>query len=327
MISTATLTHNFPTLWARQMPVSSFVGVFALVDPLPSNSATDGYTPSLALSILGVVLFVMAFAAHCLLLFRHRTWYFSTVVLGTLMEIAGYVFRTLSSQKDPYSIVYFVVQYFMIVVAPVFFSAAIYTLITVMIKRIGRKYTLLPPQAILWIFIVCDVVATIVQIAGAALIGTAYSKNKDPTIPNRILLAGLVFQVVSFAIFISCLCLFVWKSRKATSSFFKSSAGAVFIATLAVYLRTCFRLAETAQGLLHYLSTHEVCDPSTKKLLYANKVAGLLWVSRVLANRCCSVHLHILASRKMARNEDRSIESFAISFDSMRISGRASISL
>ena len=33
---------------------------------------------------------------------------------------------------------------------------------------------------------------------------------------------------------------------------------ALVIATLAVYLRTRFRLAETAEGLMQELSTHEV---------------------------------------------------------------------
>jgi len=174
------------------------------------------------------------------------------------MEVVGYIFRLLSSQKDPYSVPYFVVQYFFIVVAPVFFSAAIYTIITVMIDKVGRQYAPLPPKLILWGFILCDVVATIVQIVGAALVGSAYSNRRNPTIPNNILLAGLAFQVFSFALFILCLFVFLRKSRKVTTSIFKAFAAAVFTATIAVYLRTCFRLAETAQGLMQALSTHEV---------------------------------------------------------------------
>ena len=174
------------------------------------------------------------------------------------MEVVGYILRCLSSQKDPYSVSYFVVQYFFIVVAPVFFSAAIYTLITVMINRVGREYAPLAPKAILWLFITSDVVATVIQIVGSALIGTAYSNHKDPNTPNHILLAGLAFQVVSFAVFVICLTVFQWKSRHVTSPAFKQFSLALWIATMMVYLRTVFRLAETAQGLQHYLSTHEV---------------------------------------------------------------------
>lgn len=137
-------------------------------------------------------------------------------------------------------------------------QAAIYTLITIAINRIGRKFSPLGPKVILWIFIVCDVVATIVQVAGAAMIGVAYSNGKDPTTPNHILLAGLVLQVIAFFIFILVFVAFIWRSRNQTTKEFKTFAAATFVATLAVYLRTLFRLAETAQGLEETLSTHEV---------------------------------------------------------------------
>ena len=173
------------------------------------------------------------------------------------MEIIGYIFRILAAKKNPYSVAYFVAQYFCIVVAPVFFSAAIYTIINVMINRTGREYAPLPPKVILGIFIACDVVATVIQILGAALVGKAYSSGTNPDTPNNILLAGLAFQVFSFAIFIIVLVLFLRRSRRVTSKQFKIFAAATFIATLAVYLRTCIRLAETAEGLLKFLSTHE----------------------------------------------------------------------
>jgi hypothetical protein len=208
--------------------------------------------------VLGAILFIIAFFGHSFLTFRYRTWYFSTIIVGTLMEVVGYVFRCLSSQKDPYSIPFFVVQYFFIVVAPVFFSAAIYTIITIMINRVGREYAPVPPKVILWIFITCDVIATVIQVTGSALIGVAYSKRKNPNTPNHILLAGLAFQVFSFAVFVVCLSVFLRQSRNVTSSDFKLFSSAVCVATLMVYLRTCLRLAETAEGLHQYVSTHEV---------------------------------------------------------------------
>ena len=55
-------------------------------------------------------------------------------------------------------------RYFFIVVAPVFFSAAIYTILSIMITAVGKQYAPFPPKAILWIFIVCDVIATGVQV-------------------------------------------------------------------------------------------------------------------------------------------------------------------
>lgn len=174
------------------------------------------------------------------------------------MEIVGYIFRILSSQQDPYSVPWFVVQYFFIVVAPVFFSAAIYAIASVLINTYGREYSPIPPKVVLGVFITCDVVATVVQIAGAALIGVAYSNRKDPTTPNNILLAGLAFQVFSFAVFLFVLTWILFKARQSPVKVSHSFLAALVVATLAVYLRTCFRLAETAEGLMQFLSTHEV---------------------------------------------------------------------
>lgn len=153
------------------------------------------------------------------------------------------------------------IQYFFIVVAPVFFAAAIYTVLSVLIRATpdGPRHAPLRPKLILWIFITCDVVATVIQIVGAALIGVAYSNRRDPTNPNHILLAGLVFQAVTFLVFILLLTLFVWRARgvafQAAGRMFYAS---LYAAVLFIYMRICFRLAETAQGLEGELQSHEV---------------------------------------------------------------------
>jgi hypothetical protein len=190
---------------------------------------------------------------------RYRTWYFSVpVLIGTLMEIVGYVFRILASRKNPYSITYFVGQYFCIVVAPVFFSAAIFAILSMLIQRVGHEFSPLPPKTVLWLFISCDAVATVIQVTGASLIGSAYSNGKDPNTPNHILLAGLIFQVVSFAVFLWCYGTFVLRARRVLTPALKVFICTTLVAALAVYLRTIIRLAETAEGLLQFLSTHEV---------------------------------------------------------------------
>ena len=216
------------------------------------------YRPSIVLAILGTVLFTIATTVHLWLLVKHRLWWFTPLVVGTSMEIVGYVFRLLSSQKDPYSVPYFVVQYFFIVVAPVTFSAAIYLIVSAMIKIYGREYAPLPPKVILSVFIACDVIATTVQVTGSALVGVAYSNHKDPTTYNYILVGGLAFQVFAFAIFLVLLFWMLFKARRSTETINKNFILATIIATVAVYLRTCFRLVESSEGLEKKLSSHEV---------------------------------------------------------------------
>ena len=182
-------------------------------------------------------------------------------VLTTLQEIIGYIARTLSAKRNPYKVSFFVIQYFFIVVAPVFFAAAIYTVLSILINNTpnGTSHAPLRPKLILWIFITCDVIATVIQIVGAALIGVAYSNRRDPTNPNHILLAGLVFQAFTFLVFIVLLGLFVWRAgRDALQATSKAFYVSFSIAVLFIYLRICFRLAETAQGLEGELQSHEV---------------------------------------------------------------------
>ena len=161
----------------------------------------------------------------------------------------------------------------MIVTAPVFISASIYVCLSHLITWAtisGFDLALasgaaraIKPKGILWGFVSCDVVATIIQIAGAALIGKKESNHKDPTVPNDILLAGLAFQTLAFTIFLILLGLFRWTLQQ--DKIFRASVrgkdtfiGALAAASLLIYLRTVFRLGETSQGVFGYLSTHEV---------------------------------------------------------------------
>ncbi|KAH0394667.1 RTA1 like protein, partial [Aureobasidium melanogenum] len=138
-----------------------------------------------------MALFAIGFAGHVFLLSKYRTWYFVPIAVGTVMEIIGYIFRIFSNVDNPYAVAYFVAQHFCVVVAPVFFSASIYSIASVLTNFYGRGFAPLPPKLILWGFVGCDVVATVLQIVGAALVGTAYSDRKDPTDYNTILFSGL----------------------------------------------------------------------------------------------------------------------------------------
>ncbi|KAF2824515.1 RTA1-domain-containing protein [Ophiobolus disseminans] len=218
-----------------------------------------GYTPSFALGILGCVLFALAGIVHVWQLFKYRSWWFSTVLVGIAFEVVGYVFRCLSARVNPYKVTYFVVQYFFIVVAPVFFAAGIYTVLSVVINTTGREYAPIKPRLILWIFITCDVIATIVQILGAALIGVASSNRRDPTTPNNILLGGLAFQAFTFLVFIILFTTFIFKAKNVLFRYVSMAFYVSFsLAVVLFYLRVCFRLAETAEGLYGKLNTNEV---------------------------------------------------------------------
>ena len=219
------------------------------------------YIPSQALSILGIVLFALALLVHSGQVLLYRFWSFTPVAIACLMEIIGYAFRFLSGRNDPYNIIYFVVEYFFIVTAPVLISASIYICLTKLIRWAGTvkpNASRLNPKIVLWVFITADVVTTIMQITGAALIGAKTSKHKDPTAANDILLAGLAIQSFCFVLFLGLYARFIFDLVK--SGLVRQKLPfivALAASSLLVFLRTIFRLGETSQGVFGYLRSHE----------------------------------------------------------------------
>lgn len=150
-------------------------------------------------------------------------------------------------------------NYFFIVTAPVFLAAGIYTIVSALISRLGRRYSVLPPKVILWFFITSDVIATITQVSGAALIGKRESDRKDPTDANNILLGGLAYQVFSMGVFVLVSGIFLVRARHGIRQKRLARFSIAFAtSTILVFLRTAVRLAETAQGLYGELQTREV---------------------------------------------------------------------
>lgn len=176
-----------------------------------------------------------------------------------------------------------------------FLSGGVYTLLTSLMQLSPTNTSpptttnlcTLPRRAIIALFVTADVICTIVQVAGAALIGVRESRRQSPTTANRILLAGLVVQVGSFSGFLVLLGVFLGRCRGESLGLFARSRGdkeeervrggvdrvrvllgrvtgvrtwvvGLVVASLLVYLRTIFRMAETSQGVGGYASSHEV---------------------------------------------------------------------
>ncbi|KAF5022298.1 hypothetical protein F66182_5648 [Fusarium sp. NRRL 66182] len=220
-----------------------------------------GYTPAFSLAVFAAAWFALFMVVHLVQTIRFRSWYFITFPIGLLFEIVGYVARSLSAEKDPYHLLYFILNYFFIVTAPVFLAAGVYTILSALIPRLGRRYSFLPPKFILWFFITSDVIATVVQITGAALIGVRQSNRHDPTDANNILLGGLAYQVFAMSVFVVLTTTFLFRGRReirARGRKLTTFCAAFAVATIMIYLRTIFRLAETAEGLGGHLYSNEI---------------------------------------------------------------------
>ncbi|KAL2783911.1 RTA1-domain-containing protein [Aspergillus keveii] len=240
---------------------------FGYVDPnFPSPGGENdtsviiyGYRPSIAIAAFAAAWFFLHSITHTAQTFKYRSWWWLTFSTGLVFEIIGYIARSLSAEKNPYNLIYSIIQYFFIVTAPVFLAAGVYTILSALIARLGNEYSPLRPTFILAFFITSDAISTIVQVAGASLIGVKQSREEDPTTANNILLAGLAYQVFAITIFVLLTATFEFRARRAIKEHGLRIFCVFFsISTLMIYMRSIFRLIETAEGLGGKLSTHEV---------------------------------------------------------------------
>ncbi|KAK6903098.1 hypothetical protein I204_07763 [Kwoniella mangroviensis CBS 8886] len=251
------------------------------INPNPKNDEASiiiyGYTPSLALGIIGIITFTICVSLHSFWLARKRgtRWFHSLILVGALMEIGGYAAR-LSSHKRPFVVSSFVAQYFLIVVAPVLFSAAIYLSLSIATRSYkgAERLLIISPRKVLIFFVTADIVTTVIQVVGAALIGSSESakvrgnpSSVTPEQANDILLAGLAIQCFSFTSFLLLLLLTIYRSHQPTYTHHLTSITSlnklrsflytILLTSLLILLRTTFRLAETGQGFFGFASTHE----------------------------------------------------------------------
>ncbi|GAA6032378.1 hypothetical protein JCM8097_008145 [Rhodosporidiobolus ruineniae] len=241
-------------------------------DPQDGESRISiyGYVPSESLAVMALLTFGLVFLNHLSWLARNRTTrvFYGLFLLGNSCEIVGYSCR-LQSHFHPFYVNYFIVQYFFIVISPVFYQAALYIALAQALRRLdhfGSTLLRFEPRILMWVMVVADVVTTIIQVVGAALIGVAESarfssrsSSLSSDAANDILLAGLAVQTASFLAFIILLGMCIWRSHRTFTAAHlpKRFSLLIFTSATLLLLRTTFRLAETAQGVFGFASSHE----------------------------------------------------------------------
>ncbi|KAE8250600.1 hypothetical protein A4X13_0g4576 [Tilletia indica] len=242
-------------------------------DPVPDNEIginIYGYTPSLALGVVGCVVFFVSLVVHLVWLVRYKSTrtFEALVALTCLLEVIGYGARTAASQ-NPFVLISFILQYFFIVCAPIFLSAALYWALSVLIRSRAEYRALSPigPKKLLAIFIFFDVATIVAQVVGAAFVGVSESKlgrgEKSfitPEQSNNVVVGGLAVQSAAFLVFLILFALFVLRVSRSN---IPNKPSPLLVITLAgtallIYLRTLFRLAESAAGLGSYIAREQV---------------------------------------------------------------------
>ncbi|KAF5489135.1 Glutamyl-tRNA(Gln) amidotransferase subunit A [Colletotrichum siamense] len=158
------------------------------------------YRPSVPASAIFISLFAIALVGHAIQGIRSRTWGFmGSMISGCILEIVGYIGRLLI-YDNPFNFEGFLMQIVCITVAPVFFSAAIYVLLSQTINHLDPSLSRVKPKLFYWVFIPADVVSLILQAVGGGSSSVSTTKEAVDRGVN-ISLAGLVFQVFSLVVF------------------------------------------------------------------------------------------------------------------------------
>jgi hypothetical protein len=217
-----------------------------------------GYVPSLGAGIAFCVLFTIALLTHCLYGILNRRWTNYLLAVGALGELIGWAGRTCSSQC-PYNSSCFLIQIVTLVIAPVFFAAALFVMLAQFTVQRGPQYSLLPAKLYLYVFVTCDIIALLVQAAGAGIASHEFDQpNGDPEKGTNIVVGGLGFQVAAMSVFFLCFLSFIFKSFRAPWPKHEAILViALLISFTSLYIRCIYRTVQLAQGWLGYLSRHE----------------------------------------------------------------------
>ncbi|KAK3947587.1 RTA1 like protein-domain-containing protein [Pseudoneurospora amorphoporcata] len=252
-----------PDLWAKWMDLQRgcYPDLIDGVDP------TYGYRPTLGAGIAFDVLFGICVIGHLIQLIRFRRWTSGLMMVGAITEVIGWAGRTWSA-KCPYNNDAFLMQITTLIIAPTFFAAALYVLLGMLIRLLGRQTSILSAKWYAIVFCTCDVISLVIQAVGGGMAAGESDKQGGDTKPGtHTMVAGIAFQLFTMTVFAALVLDFlrrVYKLAKGRSDGqggltrnMKLTLLALFVSFVMIYIRSVYRTVELAQGWSGYLITHE----------------------------------------------------------------------
>ncbi|PBK96439.1 RTA1-domain-containing protein [Armillaria gallica] len=219
------------------------------------------YTPSVAAAGIFAVIFLALTIFLAWKNYRGRSWYFSAMVVGGLMEGIGYIGRIVSHNNitavGPY-----VVQSVLLLVAPALFAASIYVVLGRLIRKLHtERFSLIRINWLTKFFVAGDVLSFLMQSSGGGLLAKAKDQS-DVNLGQTIIIIGLVVQIVWFGGFILVSAVFHYRMRVVPIIIERNSwrtfMYALYAASTMIMVRSVFRVVEYAGGNDGYLMRSEV---------------------------------------------------------------------
>ncbi|KAG9231196.1 RTA1 like protein-domain-containing protein [Amylocarpus encephaloides] len=219
-----------------------------------------GYYPNLGLNAFFAGIFGLLALAQIGLGAFYRTYFFASVMaFGCIAEVVGYGGRIIMND-NPYSKLGFNMQISCLIFAPSFIAAGIYIIFKHVVQTFGPAKSRIPASYYLSIFVVCDLIALLLQATGGGLAGSAGEDQKQRDNGTDVMMAGIVFQVITMTIFISLVTDYTIRTTRSwdqvpisaeplrSKTLFRLFVIGITLAFVTVYARCVYRIAEMAGG-------------------------------------------------------------------------------
>ncbi|KAG8773588.1 hypothetical protein FRC12_002452 [Ceratobasidium sp. 428] len=232
-----------------------------------------GYVPTRWICILFVVLFSVSTSVHIgQATWSRQWWLFPTIVAGGVLEILGWAGR-LSSSSKPGLLNPFLMQICCTIIAPSFMTAASFIILGKVIHVLGHQYSRLSPKLYTIVFVICDLVALVIQAVGGARASVAVQTRGDPEKGARIMVAGIIFQLAAITVYTLLAAEFLLRyhfdrpvRRREQTSESKARLDTrlsfmvlgLFISTLFIYIRSIYRTVELLDGWTGPIITNQL---------------------------------------------------------------------
>ncbi|KAL4785897.1 RTA1 like protein-domain-containing protein [Aspergillus varians] len=246
------------------------------------------YGPSLGAAAVFAAFYTLAFIGTVVQWLRFRPVVWLVMVIASAMEAVGYISRSISTQNTSARTA-FVLQFALLVLAPVLMAGALYVLfgriIFQVVPKEQRTFKIcwVPPRWVTPIFVGFDIVALMLQLIGALMITSGkHTTQADIDNFNRgrdLALIGVIVQIAAFGIFTVAAIRFNFTSKmfvgvasqplydqdsfsmavqdKPKKSDWHHLLRAVNVSTVMILIRSIYRLVEFTEGQYGYINTHE----------------------------------------------------------------------
>lgn len=233
------------------------------------------YNPSFAPAVVFCVLFGLAslFQSVQILnaLFQKKAtkkrviWILFPFLVGGCFETISFIARIYLS-FDVRDFGAYILQMFLMLLAPVFFAATLYMSLGRLIERTECKHhSIISVRFLTKLFVASDIISFLAQLAGVGIIA-----GGTPDTGRNIVTGGLIFQLVFLGMFIISIITFHVRITKNPSEFaaltrylpsgfrnWNSILIALNLCSVLIFIRSIFRLIEYVQGDDGFLMSHE----------------------------------------------------------------------